>query len=246
MNIKRFLTQFIATFMPHKYKKHFEKKLRQAFDLYFSVLAIGTILSFLIFIPVLQSQSSTVVGLIDNFDVLNITIDVKTNEPVTLINHPLVVLDTNASERGDARYLLSDDMLFYKKNIFKEGNRTIISNVDLTSQKDKLESWFFYAVLIFLPAYVLGVGIIVFIISMLVVLLFAYIAKLIFKKKKYSYRSCFMSALHASIPGIFIFLVALPFINLGWISMLLFVLLYTLGLLMVKGYKFESVNLQEE
>lgn len=246
MRPKQFLLQLLQTLMPHKYKRHSEKKMRQVFELYFGVIIIGVVLSFLIFIPVLKTQSSNVVNLIDSFDVLNITIDVETNKPVTLVNHPLVILDTNASERGNARYLLGENKLFYKKNIFKEGERELITNIDLTSKEDKLEKWFFVIVLILLPAYVLSVGILTFIISILIVLLFAYIARLIFKKKEYTYRACFMSALHASIPAILVFLVALPFLNLWWVSSLIFIILYFLGLLMVKGYKFESVNIKEE
>lgn len=231
--------------MPHKYSRHVEKQMKQVFELYFSVLFIAIILSFLIFIPVLKLQTQGITHLIDNFDRLNITIDVETNNPVTLVASPEVVVDTNATSRDGSRLLISDDKIYYKK-LFRDESKDRISSIDLLSHKDKLAEWFFLIVLIVLPGYVLGMGLLSLIVTLVLVLVFSLIAKTLFKKREFTFRDCFIAAVHASIPGLFLFLILLPFHNYWWVVILLFFLIYTLALLLMKGYKFESVGSKEE
>jgi len=241
MKLKKFLKQFFETFLPSKYSRHVEKQLKQVLELYFSVLFIAMLISFLIYVPVLKMQTDNVGDILTNFDKLNISVDLETNNSVTLINSPKIVVDTNATGLGNARLLISKDKLFYK-TLFKENEKERISTIDLTTHRDKLSSWFFLIAILLLPAYILGLGLVVIILNLLLVALLSLIGKKLFKKRKLSFRDCFLVGIHASIPGLFLFLILLPFQNYFWIGLVLFLVLYILSLSLLKELKFESLS----
>ena len=117
MDIKQFLLIFVQSLNPKAYKTLSSRKKREVASYFFTLLFYCVLLSGLTNIPNFIEFPHQVEGAVSKITTFNITgLDVEITEPVTLLEHPKIVIDFSKNNTLDKEYvLITKEEIFFRK-----------------------------------------------------------------------------------------------------------------------------------
>lgn len=244
MNLKEAFRQFFKSVNPARYHHISEKQLNHSFKLFFLMFFLAFVLTFIFSFPVLAGKATELSNSLQGIPDATFNISVKTNDPVIVLHSPEIIIDSNASGLGSADILFAENTYYY--NVLGEHNESYNYSGSVSEIQPKLFRTVF---LLFIPGVLLLFGlsmIILFVLSVVLAALIAYA----FVNSRLSFRDVMVVGLHAMLLPMVLFMIVIPFFNLGLLCSGIFVLLFILGVIQAnakkKGGKYSSMDPDEQ
>ncbi|MFP4118503.1 MAG: hypothetical protein ACLFTH_00430 [Candidatus Woesearchaeota archaeon] len=232
---------------PNQYDKISEKLFSQSVSVYFKALLIGLIIMTLLFIPKATKISNSIEEDLDTFSNATMAVDFETSDPVILLNYPEIKVDSNASGRGGSFLTVGKDNLYYRNNIlWGNANATFPSTVDLKENREMISKFVNTLAIVLLPGIIIGISLGIFISSVALIMASSLIAYIIKGKKKLSIRDVTVISIHSMLVPIVLTFILIPLSDLYWLSIALYLLIFSLSMTIVKGHKLHSTGLEGE
>ena len=244
-NWKYVLSHIGKSINPNNYQTLSEKPLSHTVSLFFRVLVIALVLFVLASVPVITSVKDSLSEDIESFSSFKLSAEYNVTEPVTLSEHPrIVVAPDNATVSKAFLYLTPSTV--YQKNIFGRQKATSYNTTyDFKEKTGDIASLVNMLAVLLLPGLTIVFGIIAIILSFVIVMISSLIT-IIFKKKTLEFRDLIVIGVHALLLPLLVFAVSVPLHISVLYSLGLYVVLFVLGVLIVKGHELRSVGHHKE
>ncbi|MFW6378543.1 MAG: hypothetical protein ACOCZV_00825 [Nanoarchaeota archaeon] len=238
----KIIRQSIETLNPNKYDKISEKLFSHSLNLFFKVFLLGVVIMMLLFIPKVTTVRDSLKEDLDSFTTAQASIDFTTTEPVSLLSHPPIMVDSNATSRGDSFLVIGNESLFYRNYIFwGSENATISNEIDLKENSEKVSLLVNTIAVILFPGIIISISLCILLLTSVLNLLVSFAGYLIVRtKKKISFRDSLVISIHSMlIPllGLFALIAVGAYL---WTALLLYLLLFVISMSLVKGYTFHG------
>ncbi len=234
MNIKEFIFTIFKSLNPDSFKKLIEGKFKDAL-LYFTFLILfALIISSILFMPKLIALPDAINEKFSKFNYFNISINQEMNEPLTLMEEPLIVIDTTKERNRTNEFLLITENYIFRKGLFREEKTEIKSFSNILYNKEKIMKFVLYSLIILLPSIFIIAYAFFFIKYILIILITWAIAILILKltKHKFSLLKIFKIGIYSSTIMILLEIIPLPFIRLRLIPFIVYLAIFSIAVWM--------------
>ncbi|MBS3157806.1 DUF1189 family protein [Candidatus Woesearchaeota archaeon] len=234
-NMWQLLKDFLKTWHPSSYWHLAHKPILDAYKYFLFIILVGFIGMIIVGLPKFILIPDYLQAKMQNFDELNIDLDVKMNKPVALTTRdPEIIIDTTGQLNNvskimkHAHLFITNDTLYYK--IFLKPEKLELSRYkDVLKEKKQYATALYYLVLFSLPS-ILFVTLIVILIRYLVIThVIAVLGFVLTRLAGYAidFKTIFNSALYAStvmiLPELILFPLLKPLFN---VPIALFIILY--------------------
>ncbi|MBN1502790.1 DUF1189 family protein [Candidatus Woesearchaeota archaeon] len=258
MKIKEFFIVIIKSFNPDSYKELTKKKLGDAFHYLFFILILSMLLSGFIFLMKFNTITERLDKIYSQFDSFKVSFDVVQKQPVLLINDPKIVLDLtkNQANMTDEDYIITKEHLYRKKfdpdimnfKLYSIETISLEQYEDLVTYKDKVKKFIVFILIILVPSAFLFLFTILsfkYLVEILIVTLLGVGYSTI---KRYNVKSVdiLKLAIYTSTLMILLELVSKPLFNLGILPLVVYLILFFVGLFMIQDRKFKVRKEKEE
>ena len=241
MSLKRSLLHFLETIHPGRYRRMSEKLLLHAVHLYFFVLGISLVLFIILGIGTTMSKADSFADRLAPMEGVSIDFTGSIEGQHELVTRPKVVVDTNKTDAKGAKVVFGSDRIYYKKYYFFGKDEILYEDIESFSQwSQSLRNAVAIEVALMIPGLALAAGIIATIFSLLITSFSSLIAFMVTRRSKMSFRTIWMTSIHAILIPLFITIVALPWLSLWWLALALYLMLFITALSLQKGHTFKS------
>ena len=238
MKKKDFLKRFLRSLNPARYHHISEQQLNYGFELFFAVFFLAFIIFSLIFIPKLLIVEQNIQESIQQLPKAVMNISVESDNPITLLSQPRIILDTRMDELnlsqeevlGNSQLVLGQNNYYYR--FFGSHNSSYNYSADLKTGSIKLFKLLF---ILLIPGIILLLAILFLTEFLLIIVLSGIIAT--FFTRKLDFRDVLSVSIHASLLPVLLFLIILPFYNLWLTFLILFILIFILGVIRADNHR---------
>ncbi|MFH1174020.1 MAG: DUF1189 family protein [archaeon] len=245
MHIKEFLQLVFQSLLLHKYKELVQKQFRHAVQFFFLIIIFGILIMCLLLIPKIIFFQESIGNSLGQFDSLKITLDVRADHPVKLMDHPTIVLDYNKSKLTNEDVLITEQFIYYKTHpLLKTKAINFTADYDVLQHKEAVQKNMLLLFMLILPAVlviIFAISIIKYIVLMLVLTILAWIIARIRQSGLKFATILKVSTFTLTIPVIFD-IVLLPYLRIWWLSPALYVLFFSLALLTLSEKSFSEMK----
>ncbi len=234
MNIKEFIFTIFKSLNPDSFKKLIEGKFKDSLQ-YFSLLILfALIISSILFMPKLVALPATIDEKFSKFNYFNISIEQEMNEPLTLTENPLIVIDTTQERNRTNEFLLITENYIFRKGLFREEKTEITSFSNILYNKEKIMKFVLYSTLILIPSIFILAYLFFFIKFILIILATWGLAILILKLTKHKFKilKIFKIGIYSSTIMVLLEIIPLSFIRLRLIPLIIYLAIFGIAVWM--------------
>ncbi|MEM3374590.1 MAG: DUF1189 family protein [Candidatus Woesearchaeota archaeon] len=252
MRFSEFLYIFSRAFNPGEYKNLVLRKKRDTINYFFLLLFFCIFLGLILSIPKLINVPNKIQSFFSNFEIINVSMDVKANEKIVVMDFPKIVMDFtgnysyNDTKITDEFILITNSDIYTKKfrpsfsGFFQIENKSFDQYKNLKDDFSKIKNGTYWLIfLLMLPSAILFIYLFNLIKYVLIIFLFTILGFIFIKikRKKPSLIHVWKTAVFSSTIIIFMDIVILPLfkfsIYLSLLSFLLYALLFVLSLMIL-------------
>ena len=231
------IQRIIYTLNPNNYSELSQETIPQTLKHFFTQFGLLLLILAVLFIPAYFLYATSLPDTMASFD--NATIDGLFNaqEQVVLLNKPYVVFDEQATSAQGAQLVITENKTYY--NAYYWFGKRSIEHDDLTNLQSTNNPFLFFFAIFLLPAIIFWAGMYVLVKTLVLVLLFAILAWAIIGafKQSITFTKTLQVGLYASLPVIIIEMILFPFWRGFWLYLLLFTVLFVIGVLLLSERK---------
>ena len=241
MKVRDYFITIAKTFHPNSYKQFVKAPLKDAFKYFWFLMIISMIVFLILLVPKVFNLSNSLGSKLDNFDTLELDVEMELNDPFYMFYKPKVLFNFNNSNMTDEQVLITQESISYKPFFFFGKRQVVFDDYhDLLANKDDVRELLPMVGLFILPSILFWVFIFYAAKFLLTILLASLIALLIMRKKhKFNY--ILKIGLYASTFMLILELALLPYYKLSlWIPTVVFLIYFVLGVWLTSDKEFVS------
>ena len=257
MRIKEFIFLFFKSLNPLDYKMLVQRKKRDTFKYFFMLLFFCILLSAFTNLPRLSHMRQNFNTTLSKFERFEITgIDIELREPLILLNSPKIVLDLseNRSDLIDENILITKSNIMWRKfkpslwdfSLYKTETKPVQEYSDVLESAHSIRGIYWLLFFFLLPSIFLIVFSLNLIKYSLLILMFTLVAYLIMliTKRKIKLLLVWRTAVFTISIMVFLDLVISPLFNLGVLSFISYIFMFSLAMLLTfeKGMKIKNAK----
>jgi len=239
-SMKAFLLRMLQSCNPNTYASLADEKKRSTLRHFFTEFGILFLIMALLFIPAFYLNADVFGERLSAFSSADLDGNFTSVAPITLLERPRIVFDENATSAGGAWVTFGNDALFYKR-FFWFGDTTIRYDDfrNLTTLDSNLVAVF---AIFILPAIIFWSGVYILFKMLILIKLFAFLGWLLVGsfKQSVSYARAMQIAFYAAIPSLLIEMLLFPFWRSAWVSLLIYLVFFILGIALVSERKLKK------
>ena len=231
------LKDFLKSLHPSSYWHLAHKPMLEAYKYFLFIIFVGFIGMILVGLPKFILIPDYLQAKMQNFDELNLDLDVKMNDPVVLTSRePEIIIDTTGQLNNVSKIMkyahlfITNDTLYYKL-FFKPEKIELAKYKDVLKEKHQYATAIYYLIIFSMPS-ILFVTLVIILVRYLVITHVIAIAGFALTRLAgyaLDFKTAFNTALYASTVMILPELILLPlFKSLFNVPIALFVILYIL------------------
>ncbi len=237
MKKKDFFRSFGRSCNPAKYHRISELQIRHAMGLFIAVFLVSFIIFAILIIPKAISVEKNLQQSFSLLPEAKLNISIHSNEPTTLLSRPKIVVHTSENASiADSFMLFGNDHYYYR--FFGVHNGTYNYQADLHEASLNLFKILFF---LLIPGILLFLGVFFFIVFLAIIFILSIFTT--FFTKAIDFRDVFVIGLHASLLPILVLFLSLPFVSLWFSALIVFLVLFVLGLLQADKYRSEHSSI---
>ena len=231
------LQRVLQTLNPNNYSELSQEGLATTIKHFFVQYGLLLIILAILFIPAYFLYAATLPETMSSFD--NATIDAlfSSQEPIVLLQKPRIIFDEDAENAQGAQLVITENVTYYNK-FYWFGKRTI-DHDDLTNLQSTENPFLFLLAIFLLPAIIFWSGMYVLAKTLILILLFAVLSWAFIGafKQSITFTKTLQVGFYASLPVIIIEMLLFPFWRGFWVFLVLFTVLFILGVLLLSERK---------